>query len=105
MFGTHRIRPSVGIMHAQPGCSNHNLRVPETQCADGTIHLCLNVMVGSGLLDHGRVHDSAEPNSSFSTSIGDLHPGFVISHVRSREAIKDNIVLMLDWMAENGQWM
>ena len=66
MFGTHHIRPSVGIMRTQPGCSNHNLRVPGTQCVDGAIHLCLNVMVGNGLLDHGRVHDSAGQRSSTS---------------------------------------
>ena len=74
MFGTHRIRPSVGIMRTQPGCSNHNLRVPGTQCADGAIHLCLNVMVGNGLLDHGRVHDSAEPSSNTSTIFSQQQP-------------------------------
>ncbi len=64
MFGTRHIRPFVGIMLARPGCSNHNLRVPGTQCADGAIHLCLNVRVGSGLLDHSTVDDSLELNGS-----------------------------------------
>ena len=49
MFGTHLFAHSEGIMRAQPGGSNHNLRVSGTQCVDGVFHLSLimkGVMVG-----------------------------------------------------------
>ena len=51
-------------MHAQPGGSNHNLRVSGTQCVDGAI--ILQPDHDSGLLDHGRVDDSLELNSNTS---------------------------------------
>jgi nucleoside 2-deoxyribosyltransferase len=44
-------------------------------------------------------------SGDFFTILGDLRPGFVVSNIGSRDAIRSSVLLMLDWIADNGHWM
>jgi hypothetical protein len=41
----------------------------------------------------------------FDYFLGELSPGFVIHNVRSKAALRSHVSAMLDWIADNGQWI
>lgn len=37
--------------------------------------------------------------------LGNLRPGFVLSNIKSKDDIRSNILLMLEWITDNGHWI